>query len=725
VVGASICVRYDGRVAITYELLRAAQDIIDRPLVMLAANLALPNASPDWHDEVVITSACDSAVGREPVLAPIHSAHQPLVFDGFWLVWDNAVAMTQTGRTPNPAPPGIWVAIVGDVSAGWSGGESLAAMDDEYVPGSNGVLGNVDMAPSVAASAGPNGESDLDGTSLYFGWSHAVSIWGARWPMWTMRVEHYQIDLIPQTPGRASLPDLANVRREEVSAINGAGAGIWQNGTMANVVGTPVRGGSSPSVAADRFSVQNVSGHPVREEPIAGFESNIMLRQGSTSINASAVILNRRGSAWSRMDYWNRVQEQAFISLPGQPPQAHPSVAGFPNETMKTDAVAAMTWSCGTDIFLAKAWATAYCPFTIQGQNNIPPFAPVDLSLPGRCYPIGGVEPGLGHSRWQERAMFNPPLVPALIWRDALPPNSSVPLVRILSSPSNLMSKTSILDNDSTATYVGAAVGLDSIAMGVFFGDVQIENGPDTSLVAMHVSWSDTIAGSGLQGISELQRLARSETFSLTSGSYVQAGTYAIGDSFDIASFGNIDATATFRVEIVDSASGQIVLPLYTIIAGGHHPLLGLPQIFPTFYYSGASIEHAMIRVRVTVTGAPDSSCGGQAFALHTLGPVGNAFGKLVPRQAGALPVVDEVVAFPTPTNSAVTVEYKITRGGRVSVVVTDVTGRQVYSLIDRDQRAGYYAVGFTTSTLFSGEYAVEVRVDGLPTVRSKVIVAH
>jgi hypothetical protein len=68
---------------------------------------------------------------------------------------------------------------------------------------------------------------------------------------------------------------------------------------------------------------------------------------------------------------------------------------------------------------------------------------------------------------------------------------------------------------------------------------------------------------------------------------------------------------------------------------------------------------------------------------------------------------------YPNPFNPATTIEYDLTRAGRVTLEVFDMIGRRVATLINDERPAGTYTVRWEASGLSSGMYVYQLRLDG------------
>jgi hypothetical protein len=77
----------------------------------------------------------------------------------------------------------------------------------------------------------------------------------------------------------------------------------------------------------------------------------------------------------------------------------------------------------------------------------------------------------------------------------------------------------------------------------------------------------------------------------------------------------------------------------------------------------------------------------------------------------------EPLVCYPNPLNHTSTIRYHIAEESRVDLKVYDLTGRQVTTLVDREQDKGAYEVRFDASSLSGGVYFIR-----LTTNRGRVV---
>lgn len=65
---------------------------------------------------------------------------------------------------------------------------------------------------------------------------------------------------------------------------------------------------------------------------------------------------------------------------------------------------------------------------------------------------------------------------------------------------------------------------------------------------------------------------------------------------------------------------------------------------------------------------------------------------------------------YPNPFNPTTTIKYDIAKAGQVEIVIYDVLGRRIKSLVNEYKNAGIYEVNFDASNLSSGVYFYQLR---------------
>jgi hypothetical protein len=143
----------------------------------------------------------------------------------------------------------------------------------------------------------------------------------------------------------------------------------------------------------------------------------------------------------------------------------------------------------------------------------------------------------------------------------------------------------------------------------------------------------------------------------------------------------------------------------------------------------GSIVSRDTIGRNITYTGSCQSeasdilSIGASDYLTLGSGKIDNTnfWNVLIARKGGLLPFLtdiggDEAIArlpaghalaqnFPNPFNPTTTIRYSVPRGGRVNLVVYDLLGREVCTLVDRIHPAGSYEIPFDAGALASGVY--------------------
>lgn len=68
---------------------------------------------------------------------------------------------------------------------------------------------------------------------------------------------------------------------------------------------------------------------------------------------------------------------------------------------------------------------------------------------------------------------------------------------------------------------------------------------------------------------------------------------------------------------------------------------------------------------------------------------------------------------YPNPFNPSTKINYDLPFDSKVSIKIFDMTGREVVSLVNQSQTAGYHTVSFNASNLSSGTYFYRINADG------------
>ncbi|MBK6877211.1 MAG: T9SS type A sorting domain-containing protein [Ignavibacteria bacterium] len=78
---------------------------------------------------------------------------------------------------------------------------------------------------------------------------------------------------------------------------------------------------------------------------------------------------------------------------------------------------------------------------------------------------------------------------------------------------------------------------------------------------------------------------------------------------------------------------------------------------------------------------------------------------------------------YPNPFNPSTKIDYDIATDGNVSVVLFDMSGREVAKLVNDFKPAGYYTVSFNASNLSSGMYFYRISANNFSQTKKMVLV--
>ena len=78
---------------------------------------------------------------------------------------------------------------------------------------------------------------------------------------------------------------------------------------------------------------------------------------------------------------------------------------------------------------------------------------------------------------------------------------------------------------------------------------------------------------------------------------------------------------------------------------------------------------------------------------------------------------------FPNPFNPTTNINFSVAKTGFVKIVVFDVLGREVQTLVNEKMNAGSYEVSFNGSSLYSGIYFYKISAGEFSQVKKMVLI--
>ncbi len=78
---------------------------------------------------------------------------------------------------------------------------------------------------------------------------------------------------------------------------------------------------------------------------------------------------------------------------------------------------------------------------------------------------------------------------------------------------------------------------------------------------------------------------------------------------------------------------------------------------------------------------------------------------------------------YPNPFNPSTTIDFELPSDGKVSLIIYDISGREIEKLLNESRTAGYYSVNFNASNLASGIYFYMITVNEFRLTKKMVVV--
>ncbi len=78
---------------------------------------------------------------------------------------------------------------------------------------------------------------------------------------------------------------------------------------------------------------------------------------------------------------------------------------------------------------------------------------------------------------------------------------------------------------------------------------------------------------------------------------------------------------------------------------------------------------------------------------------------------------------YPNPFNPSTVINYQLPKGSDVNITLYDVSGKEVKSLVNENQGAGYYSITLNASSLSSGIYFYTIRTSDFTSTKSMLLV--
>ena len=102
--------------------------------------------------------------------------------------------------------------------------------------------------------------------------------------------------------------------------------------------------------------------------------------------------------------------------------------------------------------------------------------------------------------------------------------------------------------------------------------------------------------------------------------------------------------------------------------------------------------------------------------------PTGEKWTKEITIQVSAPEKFELFQNYPNPFNPTTTIEYALPKTGNVSLKIYDAIGKEVTTLVNEVQEAGYYSAKFDASKLSSGMYIYKLTSDKFKEVKKMML---
>ena len=103
--------------------------------------------------------------------------------------------------------------------------------------------------------------------------------------------------------------------------------------------------------------------------------------------------------------------------------------------------------------------------------------------------------------------------------------------------------------------------------------------------------------------------------------------------------------------------------------------------------------------------------------------PTGEQWTKEITIQVSAPEKFELYQNYPNPFNPSTTIEYALPKAGNVVLKVYDAIGKEVLTLVNEAQEAGYYSTKFDASKLSSGMYIYKLTSDKFNEVKKMSLI--
>jgi len=181
---------------------------------------------------------------------------------------------------------------------------------------------------------------------------------------------------------------------------------------------------------------------------------------------------------------------------------------------------------------------------------------------------------------------------------------------------------------------------------------------------------------------------------------------YGTGDSASVKNVIDGDDYVKYAVELVENSSGNILGKFDEVTYNKENLYMHNTK---GYKLNTAGMEEKTVKLRLKV----ETNLEGNYGITDIVGEE-DVLGKVNIESIsyqGNLAVKDYALSqnYPNPFNPSTTIYYQLITGGKVSLKVYDILGKEVITLVDKEQESGKYQVTFDGSKLSSGVYICRI----------------
>ncbi len=78
---------------------------------------------------------------------------------------------------------------------------------------------------------------------------------------------------------------------------------------------------------------------------------------------------------------------------------------------------------------------------------------------------------------------------------------------------------------------------------------------------------------------------------------------------------------------------------------------------------------------------------------------------------------------YPNPFNPSTTIDFELPSDGKVSLIIYDISGKEIERLVNEFKSAGYYSFNFNASNLASGMYFYMISANEFRLTKKMVLI--